>query len=207
MTRKHLIFDFDGTVVESGPLIYSHLSQYSKNDNLSWNDLRNLPSNEVVSALGISKVDLPKLILKIRDDFKLKIADQPIVSGIKEAITELKEKGFDIHFVSSNSKENIDEFLQLHNLREAISTVTSFFTIFGKAHGISKTLKEFDISTDSAVYIADETRDVQAAEKVGIQSIAVTWGYNSEKPLREYKPNFLVSSPEELVSILCKDLG
>ena len=204
---KHLIFDFDGTIVESGPLIYSNFAEYTKNCELSWNELRDLPSNEVISALGVSKLDLPKLILRIRADFKSKLKEQPIVEGIKEAITNLKEHGFELHIVSSNSEDNIDAFLANHGLREAFTSIKSFFTIFGKAHGIEKLLKEISASPKEAIYIGDETRDIQAAEKVGMQNLAVTWGYNSEKALLSYKPKYLARAPMEMVEILCEVSG
>ncbi len=204
---KHLIFDFDGTIAESGPLIYSNLTHYTKNCTLSWNELRDLPSNEVVHALGISKFDLPKLILQIRADFKRKLKDQPLVGGVKEAILSLKEHGYPLYIVSSNSEENIAEFLKNHGLREAFSRITSFFTIFGKSHGIEKLMKEIQSTPKEAIYIGDETRDIQAAETVGIPSLAVSWGYNSEKALASYQPTYIARSPRELVELLCGENG
>ena len=202
---KHLIFDFDGTIVNSGPLVFKNLCQYTDRTDLSWSELRNLPSNEVVNALGISKLDFPKLIVQIRSAFKKELPEQPIVEGIAEAITELREKGHTLHIVSSNSEENIEEFLELNNLREAFSTITSFFTIFGKAHGINKVLSEIKVPPPDAVYIGDETRDIQAATKVGMTALAVCWGYNSEAALSGYKPDYLARTPRDLVTILCKD--
>ena len=204
---KHLIFDFDGTIVESGPLIYSNLAEYTQNCHLSWNELRDLPSNEVISALGISKLDLPKLILRIRSDFKNRLKEQPIVTGMKAAIAELKERGFSLHIVSSNSEGNISDFLSNHDLRNDFASITSFFTIFGKAHGIGKLLTQIEATALDAIYIGDETRDIQAADKVGIQSLSVTWGYNSEKALSSYKPNHLVKTPKEMVELLCEVHG
>lgn len=204
---KHLIFDFDGTIVNSGPLVFANLSDYADKTEYSWSELRDLSSTEVVEALGISKLDLPKLILKIRGDFKNKLKDQPIAEGMTEAIADLKEKGFELHIVSSNSKENISEFLKLHGLSDAFTTITSFFTIFGKAHGLNKLLEEVGVGPTEAIYIGDETRDIQAAEKVGMRSLAVCWGYNSEKILSEYKPTQLARSPKDMVTLLCKDIG
>lgn len=204
---QHLIFDFDGTIVNSGPLVYSCLSEYTNNCDYTWNQLRELPSNEVVNALGISRMDLPKLILKIRAAFKNKISEQPIVEGIVKTMTQLKENGFQLHVVSSNSKENIEQFLQMHGLSEAVASTTSFFTIFGKASGIKSTLSDHGIDSAHAIYIGDETRDIQAAEKAGIKSMSVCWGYNAKATLLTYKPDFIAETPQEMVDILCKDCG
>lgn len=203
---NQLIFDFDGTIVDSGPLIYKHLAAYAPECNMSWNELRELPSNEVVSTLGIKKLDLPKLIVQIRADFKKHLKEQPIAPGMYDALVTLKERGFKLRIVSSNSEENVRAFLSNQGLGEAFENVTSFFTIFGKASGIRKLLSEEGLSASDSIYIGDETRDIQAAEKAGIKSLAVTWGYNSEKPLAEYRPTFMAKSPNEMVDLLCKDL-
>lgn len=204
---KHLIFDFDGTIVNSGPLVFSSLLEYTHKTEYSWNELRDLPSNEVVAALGISKLDLPKMILKVRSDFKSKMKDQPLADGMKEAVSELKERGFVLHIVSSNSKENIEAFLDIHGMKEAFTSITSFFTIFGKAHGISTLLGDINVEAKDSIYIGDETRDIQAADKVGMQSMAVCWGYNSQRALEEYKPSRLALTAKDMVTQLCKDIG
>ena len=52
---KHLIFDFDGSIVNFCPLIFANLSEYTHKTEYSWSELRDFPSNEVFTALGVSK--------------------------------------------------------------------------------------------------------------------------------------------------------
>lgn len=52
------------------------------------------------------------------------------------------------------------------------------------------------------IYVGDETRDVEAAKKVGVKVIAVTWGINSEKILRKQNPDYLIVKPKELIEVL-----
>ena len=53
----------------------------------------------------------------------------------------------------------------------------------------------------NVLYVGDEVRDIEAAKKAGIRIAAVTWGYNSKKALEAYKPDYLVTKPEELLQI------
>ena len=39
-------------------------------------------------------------------------------------------------------------------------------------------------------YVCDEIRDIEAARKSKIKSIAVTWGYNSKEALEKEKARF-----------------
>ncbi|MFI4956793.1 MAG: HAD hydrolase-like protein [Gammaproteobacteria bacterium] len=198
---KHLIFDFDGTIVDSGLLIYKNLVAYTGNNNLTWDELRGLSSREVLSAIGVSKLDLPHLIINIRNDFKLNLTQQPIVPGMAELMVELRQRGFCLHIVSSNSEENIRQFLVINNLHDIIDDVTGFFTIFGKSSGIKKLMKKLKTQQDAVIYIGDESRDIEAARKAGIKCVAVTWGYNKEHVLMKDEPDYLAREVSDLLNI------
>jgi phosphoglycolate phosphatase-like HAD superfamily hydrolase len=54
----------------------------------------------------------------------------------------------------------------------------------------------------------DETKDIEAARKIGIKVISVSWGYNSSQALAAEHPDFLIYRPEELLQVLeRKELG
>jgi HAD-hyrolase-like len=54
------------------------------------------------------------------------------------------------------------------------------------------------------LFVGDETRDIEACQKVGIRIAAVTWGYNSRRSLVAMKPDFVFDDPQELVSLLAR---
>ena len=60
----------------------------------------------------------------------------------------------------------------------------------------------YKIDKSKAYYIGDETRDIEAAKKNHIKSIAVTWGYNSETALEKYDPSYIAKTPKDLLTIL-----
>lgn len=199
---KTVIFDFDGTIVESLPVIYDNLLHYINARQINPETLRDLASHEVIKTLKIPATDLPKLIIKIRNEFKNNLIKQSIVKEINDVILFLVKSNLKLHIVSSNSKENIELFLKRYDLCNCFDTITSFFTIFGKAYGINKIIQKLQINRKNIYYIGDETRDIEAAQKIGIKSIAVCWGYNSEKILTDYHPDFLAKIPTDLIKIL-----
>jgi phosphoglycolate phosphatase len=62
--------------------------------------------------------------------------------------------------------------------------------------------KENHLNCSHVIYIGDETRDIIAAQKAGIRSVAVTWGYNSHKALKAHHPDHLIHSPQALLQLL-----
>jgi phosphoglycolate phosphatase len=198
---KNLLFDFDGTLVDSGDLIYRNLVEYVRRENVpSLDYLRSLASHEVLSSLKITKMDLPRLIIKIRRDFKKNICRVPIVNGIADAIKSLDSQKRLI-ICTSNSMENVVQILKDNDLDWKFEMVVSMSTIFGKAACIKKTIARLGLEPSETVYIGDETRDIEAARKIGISSAAVTWGYNNKQILEAYRPDYVVNSPAELLAL------
>ena len=65
-------------------------------------------------------------------------------------------------------------------------------------------MKVHSLSKREVIYIGDERRDIKASHKADIPIIAVTWGYNNKKMLAENNPDYLVSQPKEIISIVNK---
>lgn len=200
---KNIFLDFDGTIVDSGSLIHRNLAKYVSEGIPSWEELRKLPSHEVVSSLKLSKFDLPKLIFQIRSDFRNHLSEMPIVPGMKESITQFKNSDVKLFLCSSNSEENMTTFLKRHGIEGAFSAFISMSTIFGKAKGLKAGLKKYKLLANETVYLGDETRDIEASRKAGIMSASVTWGYNNSSILRQFNPDFIFDKPEELERLLC----
>ena len=58
------------------------------------------------------------------------------------------------------------------------------------------------LSYEKAVMIGDRASDIFAAKELGMDSVAVLWGYGSRDELEAAKPDFLAEHVEELYDIL-----
>ncbi|HEU4679284.1 MAG TPA: HAD hydrolase-like protein, partial [Terrimicrobiaceae bacterium] len=58
------------------------------------------------------------------------------------------------------------------------------------------------VSAAEILFVGDETRDIEACQKVGVRIVAVTWGYNSRRSLVAMKPDFIFDDPKELVALM-----
>ena len=58
------------------------------------------------------------------------------------------------------------------------------------------------LAPENVAYVGDETRDIQAAKKVGLRSVAVTWGLNTHDALAASSPDHIVLTPDDLADTL-----
>ncbi|NOU89289.1 HAD hydrolase-like protein [Paenibacillus sp. LMG 31460] len=205
---KHILFDFDGTLVDSRALLvklYNEMAvqyQFRRIRDQDLALLRSLSISERVDRLGVPVLQIPKLVTAGRQLYQENIRTLHIVPGMKEVIARVSSQGMKSSILSSNSEVNIRQILKNNKLDGAFKEIISAKHIFGKHHSIRKVMKQWGTSPSRMIYVGDELRDIEACRKLGVPIVAVTWGYDSQHLLLSGKPDYLVNSPGELLKTL-----
>ncbi|MCM0589889.1 MAG: HAD-IA family hydrolase [Gloeotrichia echinulata IR180] len=208
MTQKVIIFDFDGTIadtVDALVVIANRLAVDFGFIQITPQELallRNLTAREIIKYSGISVFKIPFLVKKVKSELKNKIHEFKPIPGIEAALIELQNEGYRLGIITSNSQENVTEFLKINNLDSLFEFIYSGVTIFGKTTIINNVLRQKQLKPQDVIYVGDETRDVESSKKANIRVIAVNWGFNSPEALAKQKPDFLIHQPSELLGVL-----
>ena len=206
MTKRVLIFDFDGTIADTHHYIigiYNRLSsdfQYNLIREEEIENLKDKSSRELIRYLKIPITKIPSIITRGKKEFYKNVLTVKPIAGLADILQRLKGTSATMGILSSNASENIDQFLSLHNLN-IFDFVYTTPKVWSKNIILNKLIKTYAFETDHTLYIGDETRDIVAAQRSGIKIAAVTWGYNSSKALKECRPDFLINTPEELFEV------
>ncbi len=203
-TETVLIFDFDGTIADTlsaGIEIYNEIAPSFRVSTVGPEDvaiLRNLNSRALLDHLGISRLKALKLGAELRRQLHRRMDEVMPIDGIAAAIRELDESGYQLTILTSNSRDNVENFLERIGLKEAFQRIESGVSLFGKAKRIQKLLTSEGIPASSAIYIGDETRDMEASRSAQVPCIAVTWGVNGEQAMLTEDPQRCIGHPSEL---------
>ena len=204
---EYIIFDFDGTLVDSMPIgldIYNQIAEKYDfkavtEDNID--EIRELSVLKRLSALGIPIYRIPFLALEFHKLFKNSMDDLEFFSGIKSLLQELDNSDYKVAIISSNSEENIKDFLENEGV-DSIEDVFSSTSLFGKDKVINKFLKKNDLAKSDVIYVGDEERDILSCKKLGVEVIWVSWGFDLLKVARNEEPDYIVDQPEEILEIV-----
>ncbi len=205
---KTVIFDFDGTIGNTLVIlteVYNRIAPRYNCKPVELKDadrLRNTRPQEFMREYGVSQVKLPFLVLSTRRELHKRIDDVKPQAGICSTLKELKELGYILGIVTSNSQKNLSSFILKNDLSDVFDFLETGTHVFGKHRKIKRVLKEWKIPVDACVYVGDETRDVEAARRVGIPVIAVSWGFNDGNTLRRLDPDYYVDEPQELIELI-----
>ena len=208
-----IIFDFDGTIADTYQAVVNitnNLSSefgYQPLDSETLQLLKNLSSKEIVKQSEISLFRLPFLLKRIKTELGKQIEYLEPIPGMVEVLTELKQQNNTLGIVTSNVKENVMAFLEKQKLEHLFEFIYSGKTIFGKHRLINQAIRNHNLNKEEVIYVGDETRDIRSAKKSNIYIISVTWGFNSETVLKEHQPNFLATTPSDILKIALAPLS
>lgn len=204
---KYVVFDFDGTLVDSQDVFISVFNQLAikygyetiEKGNLEY--IRQLTIKERFTYLKVPLYKMPFFSAAFVRLYKSSIDSVKLVDGIKSLFEELEKRGFKIAIVSSNSKSNILRFLLANKIYHVMEVYCSG-NIFGKDKVITRFLKTFRLRKDEIIYVGDEVRDIVACRKSMVQVIGVSWGYDKREALTAECPDYIAESPKDILEIL-----
>jgi phosphoglycolate phosphatase-like HAD superfamily hydrolase len=203
-----IIFDFDGTIADTLDSVVKIVNNHAEHFGYKKVTKEDIPylqgkkPKEILSHLGISIFKLPSWIKKIHSEINKEITNMTPTVNISPFLSELHyDENFHLGILTSNTQENVKQFLYKNELNffDFIHTGKS---VFGKSHMINKIIKERQVNKSVVFYVCDEVRDIEAAKKSGIKSVAVSWGYNTKDALLKENPDFLADTPDELRNII-----
>ena len=202
------IFDFDGTIADTHRFIIEISNRLAEEFNYGIikphevEHLKDKTSREIIRHLKVPIFKIPAIISKAKKELYSGIDTIKPIQGLKEILQQLDAADVRMGILSSNAAENISTFLKNHDL-EIFEFVDSTVKVWTKNTSLKKLLAKHGFQPEQVLYIGDETRDIEAAQILGIKVAAVTWGYNSQKALVAHKPDFLIQTPQELYE-LCR---
>lgn len=206
-TQRVAIFDFDGTLADIEPFImklYGEVAVEKGWPPLTDHDYKRLREGSVADAIkwvGVRPWQVPGLlregrarVYELRDEIEL-------FKGIPELLAALRQDGWELYVLSANSTKTIKYVLEQKGL-DGYVTVLRRPAIFGKAMSIKNLMRRKGYRAESVWMIGDEVRDIEAAKKAGIKSIAVTWGLQDRTILEQNQPTALATTIKDIAQIL-----
>jgi len=208
---KALIFDFDGTIANTLPIIFTQTNRISKKYKINKETqeildlISQLPFWQVLTELNIPWMKIPFILWDIKQAQEKLFRDIDhiqLFQGMKEVLIELSQRGFKLYIYSSNSRKNVIKFLAKEKIVSLFEKIYIGGGLFGKARGLTQILKKENLANTEVLYVADEVRDVLACQKANIKIIGVAWGLAGEQNLVQAQANFIIQKPTEILEII-----
>lgn len=213
---KYVIFDLDGTITDPkvgiitcAKFALKEMGYESKAEqDLTW--MIGPPLlNTFMKITGCDEVEGQRLIAKYRERYSVSgVHENTLYPGIENLLKHLKDVGKILAIASSKPTLFVEQILDDFNLKEYFDVVQGSDMAgkhVEKENVLKITLSELGIAENAnlsqAVMIGDRKFDILAAKKLGLKSIAVTYGYAVKGEWDNLKADAFVSSPAEIISL------
>ena len=210
MAVKALLFDFDGTLLNTNDLIiqsFMHVleerfpGQYSPKDCLKFMG----PSlKQTFSVLTPGEED--EMIAKYRawnephhDEVVTEFPD--VVSTLEQ----LKSMGIKLAIVSTKRNAMIDRGLKIlgaSHLFEVIVGTDDVQHVKPDPEPVLLALERLGIEKDYAIMIGDNSHDIEAGHRAGVRAAGVAWAIKGEAYLQQYQPEYMLQQMSDLFDIV-----
>jgi pyrophosphatase PpaX len=206
-----VLFDLDGTVVDSGAIILASMRHAAKEVlGLEPSDEELLatvggPGLEAqMRALSPDRVD--ELVTVYREHNEPLHDELVCCSGMDDVLVRLKDDGRRLGIVTAKRRKTVELAFARVPIGHLFETVVGGDeTERHKPHPqpLFVALERLSAQPSEAAYVGDAPFDVQAAKAAGVFSVAATWGGIHERNrLEAEEPDALIDSAEELLAIL-----
>ncbi len=189
--RKTLVFDFDGTLIDSAPGILNAFADAFHEIGITPkvaldSSLIGPPLKETLMRLSGSND--PALIQSLSEHFKhhydnTGVAATNAYPGIEEMLNEFSKAGAVMH-ISTNKRISVT-----HAILARLGWQNNFASVYAldmveprlpsKTHLLSKQIGEQRIDPSITVYVGDKFEDGEAAKANGLAFHYASWGYGN----------------------------
>jgi phosphoglycolate phosphatase len=206
---KAVIFDFDGTIADTRAMLKELNEEASREFGLKMlsqaeiDEMRKKSLSQIVRHLKIPAKVIPKLIVRVPQMMHQRISKLKPYKDMPKVLNQLhKTDGLVIALLSSNSRANIYTFLNNNDLQDKFNFIETKVALFSKHTKLRQLMRKHRLNTQDCIYVGDEIRDVEAAHKVPMPVIAVSWGINHPDLLKMHNPDQLVNQPKQILKII-----
>ena len=206
-----VLFDLDGTVIDSGAIILASMRHAAKEvlgaeppDELLMSAVGGPGLEAQMHALAPDRVE--ELVNVYRAHNEPLHDELMCCAGIDDVLVRLKDEGRRLGIVTAKRLATVELAFKALPLRHLFATVVGGDeTEEHKPHPAPLLLaaERLDVRPEDCAYVGDSPFDIRAAKAARMHAVAVTWGgiHDREKLERE-EPDAIVESAEDLLAVL-----
>ena len=190
----HVIWDFNGTLLDDAELCVQSVNPLLKEHGLSPIDVHQyrsyfrFPVSDYYSDLGfrLTKEEFSALSDRFHGHYYEFLHQAQLFRGTRELLHELKAAGKTLSVLSAAQQQDLQTALSRFSLH------TFFDHIFGLQHRLADSkiarghelIKKTGIAPEKIVMIGDTLHDLEVGEAIGVEVILLTDGHMDEVRLR-----------------------
>ncbi|MEZ5456167.1 MAG: phosphoglycolate phosphatase [Lysobacteraceae bacterium] len=211
MSRRAVLFDLDGTLVDSAPDLWRAANAVRAAQGLAPMDFAAFRPQVSRGARAMLAAALPDHAVEQResllDEFLQRYAsdvasETRLFSGMEQLLQHIESRGLAWGVVSNKAERLASLVMQALDLQQRAAVLIGGDTCAErKPHPLplQEACRRLQVAPAQCLYLGDDPRDIEAARAAGIRSIAVTWGYAERQAVLGWGADRCIDAPLDLL--------
>lgn len=211
MTIRTLLFDLDGTLINTNDLIiasFLHTAEtyapgkYGREDVLQF---IGPPLEESLRTIN-PEADVEEMINTYRThnhehhDRLVEAYD-----GVVETLDKLKQAGFKLGIVTTKMRQTVDMGIKLTKIADKFETIVTLDDVtHAKPHPepVVRAMNELDANPEETIMVGDNTHDIEAGKNAGTKTAGVAWTVKGRQVLDDLEPDYMLEHMSDILKIV-----
>ena len=209
---QSIIFDLDGTIIDSADEIIFYLSETFKITGLINNiklnrEMIGPPIQEILKKIHpfINEEQLNKAITTFRNFYdNSNLTKSYLYEGIPQIFRNLKKLNIRMYIATNKPRIATLNVLGKFNIASYFTDFACFGdkNVDSKENAISEIVSRNNLNIKNLWMVGDANSDIESAKKFNIFTVAHAGGYTKIDKLKEASPNIIVKTMSELNEII-----
>jgi 2-phosphoglycolate phosphatase len=208
-----VLFDLDGTLVDSSEAIIKTVEKVLESNGLTCNRAKvarmiGSPLENIFGVLApnLSEQEIWQLVHEYRKYYMAHhLENTTIHPSAQMVLRKLKTKGFKLGIVTAKYREPVMDVLSHFGIAELFDVVVTGYEVIRHKPApdiVLEAAKRLKTGPKRCVIVGDSPLDVQAGKQAGSFAVAVVSTTYARKQLESQKPTIIIEKLEEILDIL-----
>lgn len=210
-TYKLIIFDWDGTLVDSAKPIVESLKNAAQSvgvpllSDLAYRQIIGLGVDEAIASLYPDHpVDIKAFAKAYRQYFEANCHSSiRAFDGVEAMLAELKARGFLLAVATGKGREGLQKALEHSGFSQYFSATRTADMTRSKPDPLMlhELLSDFALAPSEALMVGDTSFDIEMAQAAAMDSAAVGCGAHAIHELNKLAPTFMLDYATDLLNL------
>lgn len=209
MDTRTILFDLDGTLIDTNQLIVASFKHTFEHFKLDFTD------EEIIEFNGPPLVETFKKIDPVRSDEMVATYrahnylyhDQYVTAfpNVLETLQVLKKNNIKMGIVTTKIRQGVEMGLKKTGLTGFFDSIVTLDKVtHAKPHPepVLKAMEELGGESKSTIMVGDNSHDIESGHNAGVRTAAVSWSQKGRDRLLTYEPTYMLEDMSDLLQIV-----
>ncbi len=216
MRYKTVVFDLDGTLVDSHGSIYQStiktLDELNYNieiDEVKFQRMIGFHFRDIFDSFGIGVDDVDHFIEVYKSHYFEYIDRSIVYPGVIELLNELKNLDIKVALLTTKGEKQAKQIAKHFKIAKYFDIIKGWLPgeeIKPSPKPLIHICNKLHVDPSDAIIIGDAEIDVRCGKNAGSNTCAVTYGYRSAEMLKKENPDYIVHSAKEILPLITNNI-